>query len=102
MPKGNLLSFLFVSVPEPFGGCVILGQESITYHNGDNYIAIAPAQIKVHRSIKLLYPCQYTVGIEMNYYKVLNTMYNRVCVVLKSKACITKISLEFSSFLVFY
>ena len=62
MPKGNLLPFLFVSVPEPFGGCVILGQESITYHNGDNYIAIAPAQIKVHRSIKLLYPCQYTVG----------------------------------------
>ena len=39
--------FDLFSVPEPFGGVVIIGQESITYHNGDNYIAIAPPQIKV-------------------------------------------------------
>ena len=38
---------LLSAVPEPFGGVVIIGQESITYHNGDNYIAIAPPQIKV-------------------------------------------------------
>lgn len=36
-----------VSVPEPFGGAIIIGQESITYHNGDKYLAIAPPTIKV-------------------------------------------------------
>ncbi|RUS91294.1 hypothetical protein EGW08_000908 [Elysia chlorotica] len=41
------MAAMLIPVPEPFGGCVILGQESITYHNGDNYIAIAPAQIKL-------------------------------------------------------
>ena len=34
-------------VPEPFGGAIIIGQESITYHNGDKYLAIAPPTIKV-------------------------------------------------------
>lgn len=39
---------VFVSeVPEPFGGAIIIGQESITYHNGDKYLAIAPPTIKV-------------------------------------------------------
>lgn len=38
---------LFVSVPEPFGGALIIGQESITYHKGDNFIPIAPPAIKV-------------------------------------------------------
>ncbi|XP_010175924.1 LOW QUALITY PROTEIN: DNA damage-binding protein 1, partial [Antrostomus carolinensis] len=32
--------------PEPFGGAIIIGQESITYHNGDKYLAIAPPIIK--------------------------------------------------------
>uniref|UniRef100_A0A8C8GIP4 DNA damage-binding protein 1 n=1 Tax=Oncorhynchus tshawytscha TaxID=74940 RepID=A0A8C8GIP4_ONCTS len=32
--------------PEPFGGAIIIGQESITYHNGDKYLAIAPPTIK--------------------------------------------------------
>lgn len=36
-----------ISVPEPFGGAIIIGQESITYHNGDKYLAIAPPTIKV-------------------------------------------------------
>uniref|UniRef100_A0A8C1IIK9 DNA damage-binding protein 1 n=1 Tax=Cyprinus carpio TaxID=7962 RepID=A0A8C1IIK9_CYPCA len=31
---------------EPFGGAIIIGQESITYHNGDKYLAIAPPTIK--------------------------------------------------------
>ena len=34
------------AVPEPFGGAIIIGQESITYHNGDKYLAIAPPIIK--------------------------------------------------------
>lgn len=38
---------LCFAVPEPFGGAIIIGQESITYHNGDKYLAIAPPIIKV-------------------------------------------------------
>lgn len=38
------------AVPEPFGGAIIIGQESITYHNGDKYLAIAPPIIKVRGS----------------------------------------------------
>ncbi|ESO97964.1 hypothetical protein LOTGIDRAFT_209160 [Lottia gigantea] len=37
---------MVISVPEPFGGALIVGQESITYHKGDNYIPIAPPAIK--------------------------------------------------------
>lgn len=36
-----------ISVPEPFGGAIIMGQESISYHNGDKYLAVAPPTIKV-------------------------------------------------------
>ncbi len=42
------------SVPEPFGGAIIIGQESITYHNGDKYLAIAPPTIKVNTSADVL------------------------------------------------
>ena len=35
------------SVPEPLGGALIIGQESITYHNGSTYHAIAPPALKV-------------------------------------------------------
>jgi hypothetical protein len=38
---------LLLAVPEPHGGALIVGQESITYHKGDNYLAIAPPVIKV-------------------------------------------------------
>lgn len=34
-------------VPKPLGGVIIIGQESITYHNGTQYRAIAPAALKV-------------------------------------------------------
>lgn len=43
----NFEKIIFVSVPEPFGGALIIGQESITYHKGDNFIPIAPPAIKV-------------------------------------------------------
>ena len=36
-----------VSVPEPFGGAVIIGQETVTYHKGANFIAKAPPTIQV-------------------------------------------------------
>ena len=35
-------------VPEPYGGALIVGQESITYHKGDHYLAVAPPIIKVN------------------------------------------------------
>ena len=38
---------IMFSVPEPFGGAIIVGQESLTYHKGDHYIAVAPPIIKV-------------------------------------------------------
>ncbi len=38
---------LIIPVPEPICGAVIIGQESILYHNGSNYVAVAPPVIKV-------------------------------------------------------
>ena len=37
-----------ILVPEPYGGALIIGQESITYHKGDQFIPIAPPAIKVN------------------------------------------------------
>ena len=45
---------ILIAVPEPFCGVIILGQESITYHNGDKYSVIAPPMIR-HSTI-----CCYT------------------------------------------
>lgn len=39
-------AFIIISVPEPVGGALIIGQESITYHNGSFYRAIAPPALK--------------------------------------------------------
>ena len=45
-PRFLIYLLLSLSVPEPFGGALIIGQESLTYHKGDNYLAIAPPMIK--------------------------------------------------------
>eukprot|EP00795_Rhopilema_esculentum_P011588 gene11587-21825_t len=37
---------MVISVPSPVGGALIVGQESITYHKGDHYKAVAPPVIK--------------------------------------------------------
>ncbi|XP_065222979.1 DNA damage-binding protein 1 [Planococcus citri] len=37
---------LIIPVPEPICGAVIVGQESILYHNGTTYVAVAPPVIK--------------------------------------------------------
>ncbi|GAB6033172.1 DNA damage-binding protein 1a [Chamberlinius hualienensis] len=37
---------IIIAVPSPIGGALIIGQETITYHNGDTYIAVAPSIIK--------------------------------------------------------
>ncbi|XP_061415888.1 DNA damage-binding protein 1 [Lethenteron reissneri] len=37
---------IVIAVPQPMGGALIIGQEAITYHNGDQYLPIAPPAIK--------------------------------------------------------
>ena len=37
---------LLIPIPDPYGGCVIVGAESIVYHNGTYYRAIAPAKMQ--------------------------------------------------------
>ena len=40
-------AFMLQPVPSPFGGALIIGQESITYHSGDGQpITVAPSIIK--------------------------------------------------------
>jgi DNA damage-binding protein 1 len=36
-----------IPVPTPLGGCIVIGQESIVYHDGSSYVAKAPPLIKV-------------------------------------------------------
>jgi len=37
---------MVIAVPAPLEGALIVGQESITYHKGDNFMAVAPPVIK--------------------------------------------------------
>uniref|UniRef100_U5EVD6 DNA damage-binding protein 1 n=1 Tax=Corethrella appendiculata TaxID=1370023 RepID=U5EVD6_9DIPT len=37
---------MLIPVPMPLGGAIVIGQESIVYHDGSNYVAVAPAIIK--------------------------------------------------------
>jgi hypothetical protein len=48
----------------PLGGVIIIGQESITYHNGRQYLAIAPPALKVsHIHLGLVTACgSYNIG----------------------------------------
>lgn len=53
-------------VPEPLGGALIIGQESITYHKGANYHAIAPPALKVNyvllHQVKAFKVCCHSVA----------------------------------------
>ena len=53
---GDLMCIVMVlySVPEPLGGALIIGQESITYHKGANYHAIAPPALKVSKMLHVV------------------------------------------------
>lgn len=42
---------MIIPVPSPLGGAIIIGQESILYHDGNTSIAVAPPVIKVTISI---------------------------------------------------
>lgn len=37
---------MLIAVPTPLGGAIVIGQESVVYHDGDSYVAVAPAIIK--------------------------------------------------------
>lgn len=37
---------MLIPVPTPLGGAIVIGQESIVYHDGTNYVATAPAIIR--------------------------------------------------------
>ncbi|XP_055588358.1 DNA damage-binding protein 1 [Uranotaenia lowii] len=37
---------MLIPVPTPLGGALVIGQESVVYHDGDSYVAVAPAIIK--------------------------------------------------------
>ncbi|KAK2722376.1 DNA damage-binding protein 1-like [Artemia franciscana] len=37
---------MIIPVPEPISGAIIVGQESITYHSGITYVAVAPSILK--------------------------------------------------------
>lgn len=38
---------MLIPVPSPIGGAIVIGQESVVYHDGSNYVAVAPPIIKV-------------------------------------------------------
>ncbi|KAJ8724163.1 hypothetical protein PYW07_008143 [Mythimna separata] len=38
---------ILIPVPSPLGGAIVIGQESIVYHDGQSYVAVAPPQIKL-------------------------------------------------------
>lgn len=38
---------IIIPVPSPLGGAIIIGQESILYHDGNTSVVVAPAVIKV-------------------------------------------------------
>lgn len=38
---------MLIPVPSPLGGAIIIGQESILYHDGSTSVAVAPSVIKV-------------------------------------------------------
>lgn len=42
---------MIIPVPSPLGGAIIIGQESILYHDGNTSIAVAPPVIKVTISV---------------------------------------------------
>lgn len=50
---------LVIPVPEPLGGAIIIGQESILYHSGKSYVAVAPQIIKVINELELFFFCEF-------------------------------------------
>lgn len=45
---------MLIPVPSPLGGAIVIGQESIVYHDGQSYVAVAPPIIKVNNVFDFL------------------------------------------------
>lgn len=56
---------MVIPVPEPLGGAIIIGQESILYHDGNTFVAVAPPVIKVG----LVFEYKGTLYIESSDYR---------------------------------
>lgn len=63
---------MLIPVPSPLGGAIVIGQESIVYHDGNNYIAVAPPIIKVC-CLKFHLKCFNINQISAKYYQLLCT-----------------------------
>lgn len=46
---------MLIPVPSPLGGAIVIGQESIVYHDGQSYVAVAPPIIKVINVFNFFY-----------------------------------------------
>lgn len=46
---------MIISVPEPLCGTIVIGRESVLYHNGSFFIAISPPVIKVKQNFFLCF-----------------------------------------------
>ncbi|KAF8774370.1 DNA damage-binding protein 1 like protein [Argiope bruennichi] len=68
-----------ITVPEPFGGAIVIGQESITYYHGEKHIAIAPPLIK-----QSVINCYCKVDENGSRY-LLGNMYGRLFMLLLEK-----------------
>ena len=69
---------MIVPVPGPLYGALIVGQESITYHNGSSYITVAPPILKVRGRHILL----WVLSLEPFLFalpKTAKEMLNRIC-----------------------
>lgn len=55
---------MLIPVPSPLGGAIVIGQESVVYHDGGSYVAVATAIIKVRLQ-----------SYSSNYFLFVQTMY---------------------------
>lgn len=71
---------LIIPVPEPICGAVIIGQESILYHNGSNYVAVAPPVIKVwcYVFISLEFLISFSTIVQLFLQESIVTCYARI------------------------
>lgn len=63
---------MLIPVPSPLGGAIVIGQESVVYHDGSSYVAVAPPIIKVSNQLTVIPECvfediSYTIIIKLSF-----------------------------------
>lgn len=61
---------MLIPVPSPLGGAIVIGQESVVYHDGSSYVAVAPPIIKVNEKSEI---CALFTQIDIYLYIFLYT-----------------------------